>query len=265
MKTTKQYIGKLVVGGSLACCLSLFTSHTLAIEGLHISVQSSNVVLSWPSTNTETYIVQYRSNLVAGSWLTLTDYFPAAANTNVTFFVHSNVIQQPNGSSGSFAMASSAGSGLSMALAVPESATPMAMPADGSGSAVPLFLYPPGFDLSRLIILDPLSGEWINGSAYSARPLSLEAAQCDMTQPLGGDSPSPDGDGGAGPTPETGFYRVARDGMHIYGLTNGAVLSGSMQFPIEFALGSTDEIVGVAFYDENNSPIIGASAQGTGN
>ena len=30
-------------------------------------------------------------------------------------------------------------------------------------------------------------------------------------------------------------------------------------------MSSTDEIVGVVFYDENNSPIIGASAQGVGN
>ncbi len=56
-----------------------------------------------------------------------------------------------------------------------------------------------------------------------------------------------------------------RDGVHIFGLTNGAVLSGAVQFPIEFALGSTDEISGVVFYDENNSPIIGATTGGSGN
>ena len=159
MKTTKQNIGKLVVGCVLACCLPLITPQVLAIEGLKVSVQSTNAVLSWPSTNIETYIVQYRSNLnVASSWLTLTDNFSAATGTNTTRFAHS-----------------------------------------------------------------------------------------------------------PGVTNRIGFYRVVRDGVHIYGLTNGAVLSDTMQFPIEFAVGSTDVIVGVVFYDENSLPIIGASAQGTNN
>ena len=36
-----------------------------AIEGLKISVHSSNVVLSWPSTSNETYIVQYNMSLLS--------------------------------------------------------------------------------------------------------------------------------------------------------------------------------------------------------
>jgi len=62
----------------------------------------------------------------------------------------------------------------------------------------------------------------------------------------------------------TGFYRVVRDGIHIFGLTNGAVLSGTLQFPIELGLASTDEVVGVVFYDENSNPIIGATSDGSG-
>jgi hypothetical protein len=64
---------------------------------------------------------------------------------------------------------------------------------------------------------------------------------------------------------ETGFFQVVRDGAHPFGLTNGAVLSGEVQFPIEFALDATDEIVGVSFYYENSSPIIGALGLGTNN
>lgn len=76
--------------------------HTFGIEKLKVSLLSSNAVLSWPSTNYETYIVQYRSNMnAAASWLTLTDSFPAAASSNLTFFIHSNiVIYPPNGSGG---------------------------------------------------------------------------------------------------------------------------------------------------------------------
>ena len=74
MKATNKIVGRLVVGCALACCLFLFTLQTLAIEGLKIAVQSTNAVLSWPSMNIETYMVQYRSNLNASSsWLTLAD------------------------------------------------------------------------------------------------------------------------------------------------------------------------------------------------
>jgi len=46
MKALKRIIRRLIVGCVFACCLSLFTNHTFAIEGLQLSVQSSNVVLS---------------------------------------------------------------------------------------------------------------------------------------------------------------------------------------------------------------------------
>jgi hypothetical protein len=90
MKATGKIIGRLIVGCAFACCLSLFTLQTFAIEGLKISVQSTNAVLSWPSTNIETYMVQYRPTVnLNSSWLTLTDNFSAANNTNLTSFLHS--------------------------------------------------------------------------------------------------------------------------------------------------------------------------------
>ena len=154
---------------------------SFAIEGLQLSVQSSNVVLAWPSLTNETYIAQYRQTLsVTDSWLTLTDYFPAAINTNLTFFVHSNSVNY------GYAQTSSGGGVL-----------------------------PPGVT---------------NVGGFVAG---------------------------------TGFYRVVRDGVHVYGLTNGMVLSGEIQLPIEFAAGSTDQIVGVTFFDGSGSPLIGANAFGT--
>jgi len=78
-------VGRLIVGCVLACCLSLLTLQTFAIEGLQVSVQSSNAVLSWPSLTNETYIAQYRSNLMATAWLTLTDDYPASLTSNLTF------------------------------------------------------------------------------------------------------------------------------------------------------------------------------------
>ena len=46
MKTATKIIVKLAVGCVLACCLSRFTLQTFAIEGLKVSVQSTNAVLS---------------------------------------------------------------------------------------------------------------------------------------------------------------------------------------------------------------------------
>ncbi len=78
-------------------------------------------------------------------------------------------------------------------------------------------------------------------------------------------SPDNSTNGGDFQASPTGFFRVVRDGAHIYGLTNGAVLSGDVQFNLELGLDETDQIVGITFYDENNSPLIGALAQGAGN
>lgn len=58
---------------------------TFAIEGLKLSLQCSNVVLSWPSMEGETYIVQYRPTLRANDpWRTLTSSLPAGTGTNIT-------------------------------------------------------------------------------------------------------------------------------------------------------------------------------------
>ena len=138
--------------------------HTFAIEGLKISVQSSNVVLSWPSTNTETYIVQYRPTLTPdSSWQTLADNLAAANSTNITRFVHSNSVQYApagsGGGGGNIALLAPSGmsdaSSMMSATATATPAMPMAIPANGSGGAVPLAIYPPGFDLSGFTILTP--------------------------------------------------------------------------------------------------------------
>jgi hypothetical protein len=168
MKTAKKIIGKLAVGCVLACCLSQFTSQTFAIEGLKVSVQSTNAVLFWPSDPSETYIVQYRPTLTAdSSWTTLTNYYPAAMDANVTFFVHSNIVQYPlvvgGGTNGGNISPMTSSSSTS-------SSVPMTMPANGSGSAVPLMLYPPGFDLSGFDIFDPVTGDWVSGAGLFGQP-----------------------------------------------------------------------------------------------
>jgi hypothetical protein len=79
-----------------------------AIENLRISVQSSNVILSWPSLTNENFIVEYRELLTTNTpWTSLASNYPAKAGTNWTTFTHSNIVVYPppdtnGGGGGSF-------------------------------------------------------------------------------------------------------------------------------------------------------------------
>ncbi|HEV2693397.1 MAG TPA: Ig-like domain-containing protein [Verrucomicrobiae bacterium] len=186
MKTIK----KIVMGGALVLAL---TTNAFAIEGIQVSVQSSNVVLSWPSDPSEAYVVQYRPSLTStNGWQTLTNAFAAAADTNVTYFVHSNSIDFGSSLAVTYGTNSSSGG---------------PMPPGGTNSA---------------------SGT--NGVIF---------------------------------IPGTGFYQAARLGVHIYGMTNGMVVGGTVQLPLEIALDTTNEIAGITFYADGN-PLIGATTDGAG-
>jgi hypothetical protein len=245
-----KIINQVILG---AVALSFASAiHTFAIEGLQVSVQCSNVVLSWPSIEGKNYIVQYRQTLNStDSWQTLTSSWPAAAGANVTVFVHSNIVQHPNcGSGGSFARMFSSGNTVASASIRLIEPGPMVIPANGSGGAVPLALYPPGIDLSGLVIFDPMTGESLNGAGYTTRAASLNSPQLDGPQPLDG------GGGGSGdppPEPETGFYQVVQDGVKILDstmaiLTNG-ILSNNVTIGLEAGDAANDgtgtNVVGV--------------------
>ncbi len=101
----------------------------------------------------------------------------------------------------------------------------MVMRADGSGCPMPLCIYPPGIDLSRFLILDPPTGEWVSGAGYVTSQPSLSRPQPNDPQP---DDPAP---------PDPGFYQVARVGIHVVGLSNltATVASGTISIPFEAA------------------------------
>lgn len=257
MKTIKQAI----IG---AVSLSLVSAvHTFAIERLQISIQSSNVVLSWPSATNETYLIQYRPTLdTSSSWTTLTDYYPAAIGTNVTFFVHSNIVRYPlvlggGTNTGSTTLLSSdsvsSTSSSSTTTTTTASTVPMVKPVSGSGVAVPMAIYPPGFSLNGYEVYYPSIGEWMSGNGYTVPQSSTSSTQTTDIQPM---------DSAGGSTNQyAGFYRVVQDGVQIYGLTNGMILSNEVITPIELAVPFTDQVVGVTFYDGNTNPIAGAIAQ----
>ncbi len=80
-------IKKSFVTAALLCC----SIPAFALEDLQVSLQSSNVVLSWPSDPSETYVIQYRPTLTStNGWQTLTASWPGDTSSNVTFFVHTN-------------------------------------------------------------------------------------------------------------------------------------------------------------------------------
>jgi hypothetical protein len=183
MKAAK-IIGRLIVGCVLACCLSHFTLQTFAIEGLRVSVQSTNAVLSWPSdyTSADTYLIQSCSNLTTSSWTILSDNVYPDYGTNITYFVDTN---------------------------------PVVYPASISG----------GGSTNGGVSIDPNNTN--NTTGFSGGTNSFPSATC--------------------------FYRVVRDGAHLFGLTNGAVLSGVVKFPIELANdGGTVSTVSIT---ENETPI----------
>lgn len=239
MKTIIKMLAGLASGCVVACCLFLFNTRAFAIEGLAISVPSTNVVLSWPSETNETYLIQYRHTLNAtDSWTTLADsYPPNHTGLNITHFYDTNVDYGSGGSGGGGSMMMASQSSTSSSTSI-KSMTPTQR------------------------------AQWLSEIISNIMPPTITGTTTRTALRNSPQTPQPQGGSGGGSIntaiPGTGFYRVVRDGVHIFGLTNGAVLSGTVQFPIEMGLTRTDEVVGVAFYDENNNPIVGATGDGSG-
>ena len=218
------------------CLLGVCALQTSAIEELKVSVQCPDVVLSWPSVDGETYIVQYRPDVTTNSaWTTLTNYFPAVSGTNLTVFVHSNALSCPAQGSGDggggttggppspdYATTStSSGTGIDDAATA---AVPMVMPKDNTKMLLPLVIYPPGLDLSGHIII------WPDGSTDEWSENVVAAYEVTREQEIDGPQPADSGGG----DPSAGFYQVVRTVPHVFGLQDGAVLSGVYQLQAEF-------------------------------
>ena len=183
-----------------SCCFSHAITNTV------IYVSGTNIVLSWPSVGYETYLIQYRQTLNAtDSWSQLTnDYY--ANSTNMTTYTLYGLASPPAGSGSGGGTGGGSPPSPDMAMSrTAMSDIPMAMPTNGSGSAVPLAIYPPGFDLSGFTIFDPTTGESVSGSGYtiSASPMASGATPMD-----GGGGFTPDDLTNDVSGPETGFFRV---------------------------------------------------------
>jgi hypothetical protein len=205
MKTIRQAI--------IGAVVLLFASaiHSFAITNTMITVSSgTNIVLYWPSYGYETYLIQYRQTLSAtDSWSQLTNAY-YANSTNFTTYTLYGVVPPPS-SGGSGSGGSGGGSPPAPDMAMGGSSTtpgvPMAAPANGSGNAVPLALYPPGFDLTGFNIFDPTTGEWTSGNGYTVSASSYSSMMGEGATPMDG-GVSPDDTTNDVSAPTTGFFRV---------------------------------------------------------
>lgn len=245
----------------MGCVLALGLTHqTFAIEELKLQIHCPNVVLSWPSTNDETYIVQYRPSLNETSvWQTLTNFMPPATGTNMTYFVHSNRVDCPAGQVfGMMMMSGDEGTATSSKTStLSESEIIQIKKAREEARLAALYekcklagREPYEWELKNQPPLPP-SREEIKArilAAKTAKLATLEGVETSLSNLEGGslllngeidpNDPQPENGGGGGGAsePTCGFYRVVRNGVYIVGLTNSIPLSGTHSFILEVGL-----------------------------
>lgn len=268
MKTSRR----IILAGMAAVILAT-ASPVSAIEGLKLQIRCPDVVLSWPSTNDETYLVQYRATLDTNSnWQTLTNYMPPATGTNVTTFVHTNQVDCPVGQVFGMTLLSGGGNATLSASAPILTVEERQQLKQAREEARLTALYekcklegrePYDWELKNQPPL-PLSPEEVRARILKARAIKAATlSDATLAGPSGAGGVNGPQPADAGLTPSTGFYRVVRNGIHFVGLTNGMVLSGIVEVPIEMSLSSTDQITGISFY-AGESPLIGAAEKNGG-
>ncbi len=213
MKTSKL----LIIAAFLS---SAFTSH--AITNTVIAVSGTNLVLSWPSYGYESYLIQYRQTLnLTDSWSQLTNAYPANSTNRTTFTIYGLV--PPHGTNGSGGLGGS-DSPPSPDEAASAPSEPMVMPANGSGTATPLAIYPVGFDLSGFVIFDPATGQWVSGKGYVIQPTA--SAPSGEIQPMD--------DSGGSTNVNTGFFRVFHIPDWLVSFS-GYTFDGPTFLPVDYA------------------------------
>ena len=178
---------------NIAVMALLLTSsaYTHAIVGIGIERQCTNIVVSWPSTGSEHYLIQHRPTLDPSTpWTNLTNNYPANSTNRTTFTVY-GVTPPCSGGGGSSMMAGSGSSGSSVGW-------PKVMPKDGSRPPVPLNLYPYGIDLTGQIVLwpDGTTEEWTKEFAEKYHA-SKQNQSGEQNGPQGAGGPENGGGGSA--------------------------------------------------------------------
>lgn len=233
---------KTIGKGTLAAIAILLASsiHTFAVVDQALQVQGTNLVLSWPSTGNEYYLIQYRPTLDPSTpWMDLTNCYHANSTNRTTFIVPCCALSALAGTNGMLSLGAGQLSA-SSALAVTdesESVSPdlWAMPADGSGSAVPLAIYPKGFDTNKLIIFEKVA-DTIRSSITAARQRiqSTSASAMTLNDAESGGPVALNGFSNGGcDCPDMGFFRVYHIPDWAFNVTN-YTYDGPNFFPVNF-------------------------------
>jgi hypothetical protein len=240
MKITQQLL--CIIAGVLMA----FPADVRAVENLQITVQCPDVVLSWPSMEGEFYIVQHRQTVDTNSaWVTLTNAMPADSGTNWTCFVHSNqMVCSTNSGSGG-------GGG---------SSTPPS-PLDGmsSGDALTAAKSLPPWEVEGR---QPHIWELENRPPYPWEPGAVNISPTKVSALSGGMAGFTDDVETESSEEENGdmdfvrgFYRVVREGVHLWGVTNGIVLTGEVEIPIELGTTNVEKLAVQLFADGIALPV----------
>jgi hypothetical protein len=218
--------------GAIAASAILRASvaRSFAVEGQALQIQGTNLVLSWPSPGGyQQHLIQYRATLDPSTpWTELTNNYFANSSGRTTYTILGVVPQaQVGGGGGGETNDPPPGP---MGAAIGEPTEPMAARVDGTGSIVPLMLYPPGFDLASFLIYDPGVSDWVKGSEYTRPDPSVMALDgpLSLNGPGGPNGPDPGG------LPGSGFYRVFHIPDWSFNATN-YTYDGPTFFPVDFA------------------------------
>ncbi len=209
MKTYLLWILSIVAGTVLQITVN-------AAQRLTITPNSGNIVLSWQSIEGQTFLVRFRTTLDASSsWQTLTDGFPAAIGTNMTTFVHSNQVS----ATATFSVNTNTDLGgppsLGMSTDAMEGTFAIDV-ADGGDTPPAMPPMPPSF----------------SGMTQLSGGMHAMTQSGDIASP---DDLSPDDTStNTASDPNCGFYELVKDGIQLYNITNGMVLSGTIPITFEY-------------------------------
>ncbi|MDQ6632907.1 MAG: hypothetical protein M3Y82_14320 [Verrucomicrobiota bacterium] len=72
----------------MAALILSFAIPSFAVVDQRLEIQGANLVLSWPSSGNEYYLIQHRTTLDTNTpWTTLTNNYPANSTNRTTFII----------------------------------------------------------------------------------------------------------------------------------------------------------------------------------
>lgn len=250
--------------------VALSSVQSPAIENLKLSITGSNVRLTWSSRTGETFVVQYKPTLQTNdSWQTLTNLMPSATGTNRTTFVHSGAYQCSGGSAAM--MASGTGSQGTASFSAPQSEATLSVLQESRSVRIGRLTaeivasqqrapypweigerppYPWEANLQPPTDKRTLGNQAGDESTTAQLAAAVETGGAQTSSLQANGSPSC-----------LGFYRVVRNGIYFFGITNGTVFSGQAVLPIEAGVPSATTLDAI-YVNQGSNPALSISVPG---